>query len=323
MKLPTNLNFRMTFLERIGGDLRDKKLWPLAVVLVAAVIAVPVLLSKGGSSTPVVAQAPAPSQAAPRTGIPVVSTGSNPSPGKLNGTARDPFTQIAHGTTTGPASAINAAGTATTVPGTGTSTTSTTSGTGSSSSNPSTGAIPAGPTTTIPTGTPKPAPPGLKADQSYEVKLAITNSLGGVDTINPLERLSVLPSPQLPLLVELGVLKGGSRVLFAVQPGVVVSGAGSCIPAPIDCEILSLHQGQIEALGMRSSSGVEPVALFAVTGITAADHPSVADANKARQESSAAGRAVLSASPSAALSLFQYQASIGALVDLRNLTVEG
>jgi hypothetical protein len=65
------------------------------------------------------------------------------------------------------------------------------------------------------------------------------------------------------------------------------------------------------------------VALFAVTGIRAADHSSVADANKARQAASDAGRALLGASSSSALSLFQYEPSLGALVDLRNLTVGG
>jgi hypothetical protein len=103
----------------------------------------------------------------------------------------------------------------------------------------------------------------------------------------------------------------------------VVSGAGTCVPGPIDCEILSLAQDQTVTLGADSSTGIQTVALFAVTGITAADHSSVAAANKARQESSDAGRSLLSASSSTALSLFQYAPSVGAVVDLRNLTVGG
>src|SRR5205807_1170471 len=90
---------------------------------------------------------------------------------------------------------------------------------------------------------------------------------GGFNTIDPLERLSVLPSAHEPRLVELGVLKGGHRVLFAVQPGTVVSGPGVCTPGPIDCEVLSLGVDQIEGISTRTSSGVAPVALVAVTAI--------------------------------------------------------
>jgi hypothetical protein len=315
----------MSVVERILGDLREKRLWPLAVVLLAALIAVPVLLSKGSSSTPPVAQTPAAGQSAPSAGLPVVSSTSTPTGGKVKGSARNPFNQLVHGAATGVASAISAATGATagvgstgasTTPASGTS--STGNGTGTSSTTTTTTT-----TTTIPTGTPKPPPPGLTSTQSYAVKLAITNSSGGVDTISPLERLSVLPSNQQPLLVELGVLKGGNRVLFAVQPGAVVSGAGTCVPGPIDCEILSLPQDATATLGKQSSSGIQTVALFAVTGITAADHSSVAAANSARRAESDAGRALLAASTSTALSLFQYEPGLGALVDLRNLTVGG
>jgi hypothetical protein len=318
----------MSFLERIVGDLREKRLWPLAVVLLAALVAVPVLLSKGSSSTPPVAQAPAASQSAAPTGLPVVSSTSAPSGGKLKGSTRNPFNQLVHGAATGVASAISATtGTSTTAGSSGTNSTSgsgsSSSGSSTSSSSTSTTTTTTTTTTTIPTETPKPAPPGLKATQSYDVKLAITNSAGGVDTINPLERLSVLPSNKQPLLIELGVLKGGNRVLFAVQPGAVVSGAGTCVPGPIDCEILSLPQDQTVTLGTQSTGGIQTVALFAVTGISAADHSSVAAANEARRAESQAGRTLLNSSTATALSLFHYDPGLGALVDLRNLTVGG
>ncbi len=112
-------------------------------------------------------------------------------------------------------------------------------------------------------------------------------------------------------------------MLFAVQPGALISGPGSCIPGPVDCEILSLAPGATEALGERTSGGAKQVALFAVTEVTAADHGSAAAATQARRDTAAAGRSVLARSASSALSLFNYDLSIGALVDLRNLTVGG
>jgi hypothetical protein len=253
-----------------------------------------------------------------------VSSGSANANSKLPGRGRDPFTQLVHGSvgTIGATTTGVVGGASTPVTGAPTSGGTGSSSTSTSTSTATTGA-PAAPTATIPTGTPTPAPAGLTATQSYAVKLAITNSTGGLDTIDPLERLSVLPNNRRAMLVELGVLKGGGRVLFAVQPGAVVSGPGHCIPAPFDCEVLSLGQDQTEALGTQTSRGTSPVALFAVTGITAAGHSSVAAASKARQAVSAAGHSLLSGSTSSALSLFRYEPSLGAIVDLRNLTVGG
>jgi hypothetical protein len=150
----------------------------------------------------------------------------------------------------------------------------------------------------------------------------MTDASGGLDTTDPLQRLSVIPSQQQPLLVELGVLQGGNKVLFAVQPGAVVSGPGKCIPGPLDCEILSLGQDQTERLSAQQGSiGASQVALFAITSVTAANHGSAAAANKARGDVSSAGRALLDKSNYPALSLFQYEPSVGSIVDLRNLGV--
>ncbi len=103
----------------------------------------------------------------------------------------------------------------------------------------------------------------------------------------------MLPSLQQPLLVELGVLQGGKRVLFAVEPGAAVGGPGTCTPGPIDCEILSLAPGQTEGVSKQTPSGSTPVALFSVNSITAVEHPSVAAANQARRTASEAGRQLL------------------------------
>jgi hypothetical protein len=163
----------------------------------------------------------------------------------------------------------------------------------------------------------------LTARQSYHVTLSITNTAGGVDRLDPLKRLSVLPSDQQPRLVDLGVLNGGRRVLFVVQPGTIVAGPGTCTPGPIDCELLSLAQNQTEDVSMQSPAGVVSVAQFAITAITTDEHSSAAAANTLRRRESAAGRRLLNDSTLSALSLFQYKPSLGAVVDLRNLTVGG
>jgi len=317
----------MGILRRIGNDLRNQRLWPLAVLLLVAIVGVPIVLSKSSSATPV-AQVPQTGASAPQAnGIPALNVQSTPVQSKLTGRSRNPFQQQGGSTSTTSATSsatATSSSTSTAAANTGTSggaATSPSTGSSSTTSAPTANSTP--PKTTIPAGASKPAPPGLKPTQSYVVSVGITNSSGGFNTIDPLERLSVLPSAQQPQLIELGVLQGGHSVLFAVQPGTVLNGPGACTPGPIDCEILSLGENKTEGISTQSSSGTTLVADFAITSITTQNYSSAGAADKARQAASATGRDLLNQSTLSALSLFQYSPSVGAVVDERNLTVGG
>jgi hypothetical protein len=252
--------------------------------------------------------------------LPALSVQSVQSRSRLSGHGRDPFAQQSIGSSAIiPTSSAAATSTATSSGSSGSGAGTTSGATSSAAPISIQPTTPPPPIVTNPK--PKPAPTGLTATQAYDVALTITNPAGGLGTIDPLVRLSPVPNQEQPLLVELGVLKGGSRVLFAVQPGTVVGGPGTCTPGPIDCEILSLGQDQTEAVGVKSSSGESSSSLFAITGISARDYPSAAAADKARRAESAAGRAILDASTAISLSLFRYDPSVGAVIDLRNLTV--
>jgi hypothetical protein len=320
----------MAFLRGIVAEMRTKKLWPVAAALIAAIVAVPIALSKSSSSHTPVAQA-SPGTPPPANPIPALNVQSTPGQSKLTGHARNPFRQqgVTTSSSTTPAGSVTATSTATAsssatgnTPSTGGVSTSSVASSGSpSAGSPTTSTTP---TVVIPKGNTKPAPPGLAANQAYDVAFAITNDSGGFDTTDPLVRLSVIPSQQQALLVELGVLKGGRRVLFAVQPGTIVNGPGTCTPGPIDCQILSLGANQTEVLSAQTPAGnTVQVADFAVTGISAKGYSSAAAAAQARSAASAAGRKLVNSSTLSALSLFQYEPSLGAVVDLRNLTVGG
>lgn len=317
-------------LQPVWQDLRAKRLWPVAVLLLLGVVAVPVLLSKSPSTPPA---PPVPTMLPAAPGLPAV-TQRLLLPSQLKSTKRDPFAPqagVASSSPTAPSATGSPSVPASTGSAVGTSagTTNSTPSSGGGSPSPTSGG-----STTTPTGTTTggngtgttgsggktPPPAGLTARQSYAVKLAISNASGGINTLDPLQRLSVLPSAHQPLMVELGVLKGGSRVLFALEPGTVVSGAGQCVPGPIDCQIVSVARNQVEHVGIQSKTGVAPVAMFAVTGISVVTHGSVSSAKSARQNQSAAGRKLLDHTDLSALSLFHYEPSIGAVVDLRNLT---
>ena len=327
----------MSFFDSIIKDLREKRLWPVAVVLLAGLVAVPVLLSKSAAKVTVAAvpHGSLAGSALPSKALPVVTVTPLTSHERITGRARNPFVQQKGSSSTSSTSTTtNVAATTTAVPaarrpaapvarppavpagrppvapearpagGTGGTTTG-------------------GGTTPIHTGKPKPAPTGLTSDESYDVTISITNTHGGVNKIGSLERLGTLPDNQTPMLVQLGVLKGGHRVLFAVQRGTVLHGPGTCTPGPIDCEVLSLGQDQIESIARNTTNGLGPVSMFAVTGITASHYRSASAAGKARSKVSAVGRRLLEHSSSSALSLFPYKPGLGAIVDLRDLTIGG
>jgi hypothetical protein len=302
----------MSVVKSILDDLREKRLWPVALALVVALVAVPMLLSSSTTGQPL-AQLPQTGPAAPAGSLlPVVSVNSTPTHSRLRARGRDPFRQQKLPTP----KPTSPTGTATTPTGTATTPTGTTT-TATGTTTTATGTT----TTTTPAVTP--APTGLTARQSYRITLSVTTAAGGVDRIDPLERLSVLPSFEQARLIDLGVLNGGRRVLFVVEPGTIVTGPGTCTPGPIDCQILSLAQNQIEDISTQSPNGPESILQFAVTAITTDEHSSVAAASAARRRESAAGRRVLKLSTLSALPLFQYRASLGAVADLRNLTVGG
>jgi hypothetical protein len=321
-----------TVLRDIVTQLRERKLWPLAVVLLLGIVAAPVVLARKAHSVPVAVAPHAGLPVSSAAPVPPVTVDNSPAHSRLTGTARDPFTpqagskpsfgvtSVGGGVSGAAANALHSAvGAGTTSTHGGAAGAATSTGASGGTGSPSTGAP-----VTPPSGpTPPPAPSGLSPTQAYDVALAITNSSGGLDTIDPLVRLHVFAYQQQALLVELGVLQGGNRVLFAVEPGAGLSGPGTCAPGPLDCEVLSLAPNQIETLSAQTSNGPVTVAMFAVTAIKAAQYPSAAAAKKARAVVDPAGRDVLSKSNLSALSLFQYEPNLGAVVDLRNLVVGG
>jgi hypothetical protein len=328
----------MKILKGIFTELRERRLWPVAVALVVGLVAVPVLLTKSPSTTaPAEVAGAGVSGSSGHTISVKLAAGAQDA---LHGGASDPFKQHGSAATTPAGTAIASVGrsipvtggTASVAAGSGGTASAPTSagasGAGSGSSAPSLGTTTGGgssysspaPSRPVSPAPKKPAPAGLTSTQSYQVEIQLSNASGGLDLIDSVERLSPIPSASQPLLVELGVAQGGRHVLFAVQPGTVPSGPGSCTPGPIDCEILSLSPDQTETV---STAGGATATQFAVTGITAQDHASVAAANQARNAVFAAGAKLLDDSPLPALSLFQYEPSVGAVVDLRNLTVGG
>jgi hypothetical protein len=328
----------MSYLNALLSDLRDRKLWPVAVLLLAAIVAVPVVLSKSPAPAPAPSGSIGTPVAEAHTGA-AVTVEDSAVQAPLGGSGRDPFTQqkLSSGSTT--TSSGGASGVATIVarasaaagpgaPGS-TAATGSTPSSGSTGSTGSTGSPAPAVSPSTPSSPPtasKPAAPassGLRSDEAYDVAVSVTDAGGGLNAIDPFERDRALPSDQRPELVELGVLQGAHSVLFAVQPGATFTGPGTCVPGPLDCEILQLAPGQTEGISATSGVGTVTTTLFQVTGIGVQHFSSAAAAGRARAATDPVGRALLAGSTASALSLFQYELSLDSVVDQRNLTVGG
>jgi hypothetical protein len=280
-------------------------------------------------------------------GVPAVTTATSETKVAETGHARDPFTQpsthapstgsaVAGATATAAAAvtsatnsiAASAGGSTSSSSGASPSPAAVSSVSSSSSTYTGTGlvtppAAPGGTTTSTsrplaPT-TPRPAASGLLAGQHYAVTLAVTDQSGGFITVDPFERLGAIPSDAQPWLVQLGVLDGGKRVLFAVAPSATPSGPATCVPGPLDCEVLSVAPGQDETVAGPNGNPVT----FQITGISAMTDASAAAAAKARTTADAAGTTTVRAWQPTALALFPYVPSRGVVVDERNLIVGG
>ena len=334
----------VSMIKQFAGEVRQSRLFPIVVGLAFALVAIPVLLTSSASSIPTVPMRPLPVAAPPWTSVPALSVEPLAGQGRFSGAGRDPFKQqasavtpTASGPTGRPAAAAGLAsnpgaggtpklGSSGGAPSPGSHGSSGGSGGSSPSvSTPPVQALTPTPPPSLPSTPSAPSPPsGVGQKQSLAVAVAMSDpNTGDVTTINPVERLSILPNKQQPLLVELGVLEGNKRVAFAVQPGAVVSGPGTCIPGPTDCEVLTLPQEQVESLSVDSTFGVQEVTDFAVSSIRTVSYGSAHAAAKARRKASSAGRRLLNASGSEALSLFSYDPNRGVLIDQRNIKVGG
>jgi hypothetical protein len=228
----------MSQLRDLLNDLVEKRLWPLALLLVAGLVAVPLVLAKSspsGSATPPPPATAAAPASAPAPGEPVVSVAQgSPDSAPLGGHAKDPFKQ----------QYVPAA----TTPTTTTSTTaSSTTSTPSPSGGGSTGSGGGG-------ATPAPAPkPVLYAIAHIDVRFG--KAAGTLRTYHDVARLTALPSAGNPIAIFLGMRKDLKTAVFMLSTDVHAQGDGRCTPSRSDCEAIELKEGQTELLDVAANDG--------------------------------------------------------------------
>jgi hypothetical protein len=226
----------MNAVRGVLRDLVERKLWPLALLLLVAAVAVPIYLGRPVADS---ADVPVAQQAnAAKASKAAVSIEDQASDDKRAGRVRNPFKQLhvpkppAAPTTTNPA------------PTGGQPATSGGSGDGSQP--------PLGPGGTGGSGgsggdggsTPKPAGDPLDV---YHLSLRFGRAESTqLKTYHDVARLSPLPTADNPFFVYTGVLKDGKTAVFLLSSDATATGDGHCRPSAKSCQTIEVKEGDTE-----------------------------------------------------------------------------
>jgi hypothetical protein len=213
-------------------DLVERKLWPLAVLLLAAAVAVPIYLGRPAADATVAAVGQQANAAKPSKAA--VSIEDQASDDERPGGVRNPFKQL-H---------VPKAPKAPTTPKTpAADVPSTSGGSGGDGSQP-----PLGPSGSGGTGGDKPAPkPAGDPLDVYHLSLRFGRAEASqLKTYHDVARLSPLPTADNPFFVYTGVLKDGKTAVFLLSSDATATGDGHCKPSPKSCQTIEVKEGDTE-----------------------------------------------------------------------------
>lgn len=216
-------------------DLVERRLWPVAVLLVAVAIALPMYLGRSSDesgtdgSQPVVT-APTGSKASKAA----VALDETPADGDSRGDTRNPFKQQHVPKVAKPETGAE-------VPAPGAGGTPHASGSGSSG-----GASPSGGGDTGGSDTPKAADTDKPDPNVSHVTLRFGKTDAELKTLKDVARLSPLPSINDPFFVFTGVLEDGKTAVFLLSSEVTATGDGKCKPRAASCETIEIEEGGTE-----------------------------------------------------------------------------
>lgn len=227
-------------------QLVERKLWPIAALLVAALVAVPVLLSKPAEDTPLPPSTTTAALAEDATES-IVNLGEPSTREDVRavlGARKDPFRPAQMHRVEEPEDSLAGPGTDTTVTGGDTASGGTAGGGTTGGSTPTTPVDPA-PPVTVPTVEPTVAPT-VEPDPTYDLySLQVRFGLvdGELATRN-VKRLTGLPRGTNPAALYLGLSEDRESAVFLVDAATEVVGDGDCEPAPANCQTLVLEPGE-------------------------------------------------------------------------------
>jgi hypothetical protein len=239
----------MNLITDTWRQLVRRKLWPVALLLVGAMAAVPYLLasSPAAPAAPVVPANAAVAASTPVEGTPVVALADDSkAPAKRKrvlGASKDPFEPAP--LPKAKKSAAKQAEPTATATATATPASPPAAGGGSTGG----GAI-AGPVATpVPTQT-------FKAG-TVQVRFGTTEKGAEMKKLT-LERLKTLPSASSPVLVFMGLEDNDKVAKFMITgESVTAEGDGKCDPQPDSCETLTLRKGDTEFVTVKGTGNAD------------------------------------------------------------------
>lgn len=310
----------MNVLKSLARELIDRRLWPVAALLVVAMVAVPVLLLKPAAQPRAEPTATVPAPGGAPANVVSVAPSAKLEDGdrRLVGKPKDLFAMpgpgnaAAPGTgaptgTVAPGAVTGDAGAATApAPAGGTGGGAPTTSTGSPSGSPS--VSPAGPTSTSVIGPSAPAARAARPRAYYVVDLRF-GPAGRTPRRRDVPRLAPLPSSGRPAVLFFGVFNGGSSAGFLVSQAASVL-ATNCGERVRDCGIMRLRAGRRALIDMpRAAGGVRRYELK-VLRIRRVLTRDTVELTRARSRVSRAGLCMISADANAFGSIF-YEPSSG------------
>jgi len=253
----------MTFARTLIRELVDKRLWPVAVLLVLALVAVPLMLGGGGSASSVEPLSDVAAPDAGSTPVTAVELAPPPAGGTRSGKVRDPFRRgakkepgLGAGTTTTATFESSGGGTPTSLEGGGT----TAGGGGTTAGG---GTTPEDATSSP--GESKTASPNRArsvyrttvrwgaGDSAKAQQILRLTPLGGLNS--QALRLAPLGGLNSPALLYLGVDEDGKHALFLLGPQTTSIGDAECPDA--GCRVISLARGDSQTVAVQPA-GAQP-----------------------------------------------------------------
>ncbi|HTN24670.1 MAG TPA: hypothetical protein VL120_11830 [Solirubrobacteraceae bacterium] len=300
----------VTAARSIARDLVAKRLWPVAVLLLVALVAVPIVI---GSSDATVPPTPAASLEPPAAAGDTAGALTIAAPAVIGharpGAVHDPFFAPPKPEKSSSPEQTTATAPTTTVPSTTAPATTTTTTT-----NKPTTTTPAAPATT-------PIAPTTSGDDTTAQRTVYrTRARWGADDtadVRGLSRLQALGGTSNPAVMYLGTTSGGRRAVFLLGPSALATGDGKC--AESRCRVFVMSPGDKSTVGVLSADGSWRKFTLVIDKIVPQVSATVAEARALRARVDADGRSVLremikDPHTAAAIGLFAYDRATGAVV---------
>jgi hypothetical protein len=229
----------MSAVTNMWRQLVQRRLWPVAILLIAALAAVPLTLAKEPEAAPPAPPAPAAGEDELAV-APIVTAVSSTDRGKRRlvlGQAKNPFAVAK------PEKVAEPKATKASEPSVPAASKAATPAAGGTSS----------PATVAPEPPATPATPAKTYDK-YDLTVRFGDVTSERDR-ETLERLQPLPSADAPVLIYLGVLEDGKTAVFLLDHDVEAIGDGECKPTAEACETIRLRAGETEFFDVKDANG--------------------------------------------------------------------